>query len=139
MVELEVEALGSRSLENSRCHTKGGLKLKYYVGAQVINGAGRAVTVKKECLDCKNLMGDRALHKYKCFTRNCPAWTEPELRKPKQYIVVYLDDTDGDPQVDHMTGHQIREFVKLFGHQSIAIIKGSLIKGFDSKMDLKRL
>jgi len=116
-----------------------GIATEAKLGDIVINGAGRRVKVKKECLDCKSLMGDKARHKYKCFTRNCPAWTKAEPRKPKSYIVVYLDDTDGDPQVDHMTGRQIREFVKLFGHEAISIIEGNLIKGFGSKIDLTKL
>lgn len=118
--------------------------MDYKIGDKVKNGAGNICTVTKSCLQCITLVGDKGKGRGKCRTRNsCPAWKDhiPEkLKKLKSYLVVYMDDTDGEPHITRMNRDQIQNYTELFGGQDdIAIIDGDLVKGFYSKTDISKL
>jgi hypothetical protein len=55
----------------------------YKVGDKIVNAAGVITVIKKECLNCKTLMGINARGNYKCCTRACPGWKQP---KPSRFL-----------------------------------------------------
>ncbi len=59
--------------------------------------------------------------------------------KDRTYFVVCIRETDGDPEILHLCGQSIRELADKIGQESMAILEGNMIKGFDSKFDLRRL
>ena len=61
------------------------------------------------------------------------------MAKDKTYFVICVRETDGDPEILHLAGQSVRELAELLGQESIAILEGNLIKGFDSKIDLSEL
>ena len=53
---------------------------------------------------------------------------------PKKYLMVYLDETDGDAYIEPMTMQEIKESVRSLDHHDYAIIDGKVVKGFAEEM-----
>ena len=65
-----VKYMGIDGLANSA-----GLPCNAKIGDVVINGAGRHIKVRKECLKCETLTGNKAHGKCKCCVKSsCPGW-----------------------------------------------------------------
>lgn len=119
------------------------------VGVSKAPGAKQGETMPELSESCKKCgywtrkKGDKF---FKCYTSKCPANIRDNGRTPgpmsgidRSYFVVYLDGTDGDIAVERRDPEWIKGFVKEYGQEEIAIVRGRLIKGFDSKVDLTRL
>lgn len=60
-------------------------------------------------------------------------------RYEKTYLVVHLDETDGDIQIRRMTRCDIEALAKTRHFGDFAVIDGEVLKPFCKKLDIGRL
>jgi len=60
-------------------------------------------------------------------------------KKPKNYIVVYQNETDGDIHIHKLNAMQILKLSKSIDQREITIIDGELIKTFNTLINVEKL
>lgn len=51
----------------------------------------------------------------------------------EKYILVFIEETDGDPKVEHLTPKEIKEKTKNMYESDYAVFSGKIIKSFTQK------
>jgi len=62
-------------------------------------------------------------------------------KENKTYLVFFIDQEDSDVVCKRMSGERLKQFIleRNDGQDSLAIVEGTLLKNFNSKIDLNRL
>lgn len=102
--------------------------MNYKVGSYIVNGADIRCKVKKACLKCKTLMGDKARGSYKCCVKSsCPGWTMPAPQSARGSYIVIREE-DGKPVVQQLRAVGIRALKDMIRQKDVIVIKGRVIK-----------